>query len=62
MNMSQVEGNVNSCLDSRGRSSNKSHEEYDAEEESLILLISNNKNETLVIFCLVWMNLIFEVQ
>ncbi len=36
MNTAQAEGNVNSRLYSRGRSSNKSHEEYDAGEESSI--------------------------
>ncbi len=29
MNTPQAEGNVNSCLYSRGRSSNKLHEEYE---------------------------------
>ncbi len=32
INKPQAEGNVNSCLYSRGRSSNKLHEEYDAGE------------------------------
>ncbi len=45
MNTPQAEGNVNSRLYSRGRSSNKSHEEYYAGEGSLTLS-SNNKNET----------------
>ncbi len=43
-NMPLAEGNVNSCLNSRGRSSNKLHEEYDAGEESSTLF-SNNKNK-----------------
>ncbi len=44
MNSPQAEGNVNSRLYSRGRSSNKSHEECDAGELSSTLL-SNNKNK-----------------
>ncbi len=43
-NIPLAEGNVNSCLNSRGRSSNKLHEEYDAGEESSTLF-SNNKNK-----------------
>ncbi len=50
VNTPEAEGNVNSCLYSRGRSSNKLHEEYDAGEESSTLF-SNNKN-TNVLFLL----------
>ncbi len=45
MNTPQAEGNVNLCLYSRGRSSSKLHEEYDAGEEGSTLF-SNNTNET----------------
>ncbi len=45
MNPPQTKGNVNSRLYSRGRSSNQSHEEYDAGEERSTLF-SNNKHET----------------
>ncbi len=38
MNKPQAEGNVYSCLYSRGHSSKKLHEEYDAGEESSTLL------------------------
>ncbi len=57
------EGNVHSCLYSGGRRSNKSHEEYDAGEESSTLF-SNNKNETQMChFCLlVWLSWIIEGQ
>ncbi len=43
--MLQADGNVNSYLYIRGRSSKKLHDEYDAVVESSTLL-SNNKNET----------------
>ncbi len=43
VNTPEAEGNVNSRLYSRGRSSNRLHEEYDAGEESSTLF-SNNKN------------------
>ncbi len=57
MNTHPAEGNVNSHLYSKGRSSNKWHQEYDAGEESSTLF-SNNKNETQMSnFCLlVWLN------
>ncbi len=45
MNTRQAEGNINERLYSRGRSSNKLHEVYDAGEESSTLF-SNNKNAT----------------
>ncbi len=62
MNTSQAEGNVDSRLYSRERSSNKLHEEYDAGEESSTLL-SNNTNETQMChFSLVWLNWIIEGQ
>ncbi len=63
MNRPEAEGNVNSRLYSRGRCSNKLHEEYDAGEESSTLF-SNNKNETQMChFCLfVWLNWIIEGQ
>ncbi len=60
MNTPQAEENVNSRLYSRGRSSNKLHEEYDAGEESSTLF---NKNETQIChFCLVWLNWIIKGQ
>ncbi len=60
MNAHQAEGNVNSRLYSRGRSSNKLHEEYDAGEESSTLF-SNNTNETQM-GSVVWLNWIIESQ
>ncbi len=62
MNTPQAEGNVNARLYSRGRHSNKLHEEYDAGEESSTLF--SNKNETQMCnFCLlVWFNWIIEGQ
>ncbi len=51
MNTPQAEENVNSCLYSRGRSSNKLHKEYEAGEESSTLF-SNNEKETNVSFLL----------
>ncbi len=53
MNKPQAEGNVNSRLYSRGRSSNKLHEEYDAWEESSTLF-SNKKIKQVCHFCLTW--------
>ncbi len=63
MNRPQAEGNVNLCLYSRGRSSNKLHENYEAGEESSTLFI-NNKYETQMchFWLLVWLNWIIEGQ
>ncbi len=42
-NKPQAEGNMNSHLYSRGPSSNKLHEEYDAGEDSSTLFSNNKK-------------------
>ncbi len=56
MNTPQAEGNVNSCLYYRGRSSNKLHEEYDAGEESSTLFSKKQNEMQMCHFCLVWLN------
>ncbi len=44
----QAEGNVNSCLYSRGRGSNKSHEEYDAGEVQHYSAITKMKHKCVI--------------